>query len=227
MIKNLFLTLFAASCTLSYAQVQDIGAINNVLGVSYREGRVQSGTSGKSLLYDDILGTPYHDKIFREAKVAENFKNAFVRYNAFKDEVEFMANEKISVIPKEERFGRINILFTNEVLVLDNLDGNENRYYFELVKGNYSLYKKTETKYIESKQASNSYAKDKPASFSKQPTVFYIKTEGKIIQNPKNQKDILYNVSGKQPELSDFFKNNKINFKKEEDMVKLVQFLNS
>lgn len=225
-MKKIFLALFALSYSFTDAQVHQTGNINNVLGVSYREGRVQSGTEGKSILYDEIQGSPYADKTFKEAKIAENYDNAFVRYNSFKDEIEYIDGENIKVVPKDEAFHRVEILFTKEVLVYTNLGDEANGYYFEVVGGNTLLFKKVETKYIESKKASNSYGNDKPATFRTSPEVYYIKTNGKILKDPKKEKQIIEMFPDKKEALNTFFKQNKINFNKEVDLVRLVKFLN-
>lgn len=224
-MKKIFFIAFSFVSFLAYSQNQQYG-INDVLGVSFTEGRVQTGTSGKSLLYDQISGSPYIDKDFKEAKIAENYKNILVRYNSYKDQIEYKDGEKIMLIPKQEQFNRIEILSPKQTIVYRSIVGEEDGYYFLSVEDKIALYKKVATKFSESKKAQNSYASDKPASFSLLSPDFFIVLDGKTLKNPKKEKQIIELFPAKKDALNDYFKQNSTNFKNEGDLIRLVKFLN-
>ncbi|MDH6252097.1 hypothetical protein M2347_001824 [Chryseobacterium sp. H1D6B] len=187
--------------------------------------KVNSAEAGRALTYDEILGSPYLTKNFSLAKLADNYEKAPVRYNSFKDEVEFQKDGKTQVLPNTAQFSRIEILSPKQTIVLIDTNGLEG-YFFELVNGKNSLYKKIKTNFIDIVPAQNSYATEKAATFKTLDPVYYIKTDKGIIKNPKNQKDIIEQLPERKEDLTTFFKANKIKFSKEEDLIKLVNFLN-
>lgn len=200
-------------------------SINN-LGGDHAVFNVKSENSGRSLKYDEIIGSPYLDKNFRDASVAKDYEKTSIRYNSYLDEIEFQKDSKPLVLPKEEKFSKIELTLPKETLVLLETDDNLKGYFFELVNGKISLYKKIKTKFIDALPAANSYASDRAASFKLLDPVYYIKTERSYIKKPKNQKEIIESFPDKKEALISFFKENKIKFDKEEDLKKTVIFLN-
>ncbi|MDF2932533.1 MAG: hypothetical protein K0R36_1864 [Chryseobacterium sp.] len=200
-------------------------SINN-LGGDHAVFNVKSENSGRSLKYDEIIGSPYLDKNFRDASVAKDYEKTAIRYNSYLDEIEFQKEGKPLVLPKDEKFSRIELTLPKETLVLLETDDNLKGYFFELVNGKISLYKKIKTKFIDALPAANSYASDRAASFKLLDPVYYIKTEKGYIKKPKNQKEIIESFPDKKEVLTSFFKENKVKFDKEEDLKKLVIFLN-
>ncbi|MFY1045260.1 hypothetical protein [Chryseobacterium sp. GP-SGM7] len=199
----------------------------NSLGGDHAVFGVKSENSGKSLKYDEIIGSPYLDKGFRDATVAKDYEKTAVRYNSYLDEIEFQKDGKPLVLPKEVKFYRIELYSPKETIVFLETNDNLKGYFFEIVNhNNISLYKKIRTKFIDAIPAANSYASDKAASFKLLDPVYYLKTEKGFIKNPRNKKEIIDQFPEKKDSLEVFFKENKIKFDKEEDLKKLVTFLN-
>lgn len=227
-MKKIVVTItFLAAYNLVLSQ--ETLSINQVTGDHAVFDGVKS--QGKSLTYDEIQGSPYHDKNFYKAKVSDNHEEVSVRYNNFRDEIEFQKESKILVLPKENTFSRIEIKSPKQTFILlntnDDLNDDLNGYFIELINGKYSLYKKEKIIFKDAVPAANSYASGKPASFKKLPSAYYIRTEhGTFIKKPKNQKDIIVQFPDKKERLNDFIKSNKIKFDKDEDLIKLVNFLN-
>lgn len=215
------LILFAIN---QFAIAQQTLSINQITGDHSVFSGIKS-TTGKTLNYDEIQGTPYFDNKFSEAKVAENYENTSVRYNSYKDEIEFQKGNIIQVLPKDSKFARIEIISSKHTIVLLDNEKDSNGYFFELVNGKNSLYKKLATKFIDIVPAANSYAAERPASFRKLDPIFYLKTEKGIIKI-KNQKSIIEGIPNSKDKLETFTKSNKIKFDKEEDLIKLINFLN-
>lgn len=200
-------------------------SVNN-LGGDHAVFGVKSENSGRSLKYDEIIGSPYLDKNFRDASVAKDYEKTSIRYNSYLDEIEFQKDLKPLVLPKEEQFSRIELTSPKETIVLLKTDDNSKGYFFEIVNDKISLYKKIKTKFVDAIPAANSYATDKAASFKLLDPIYYIKTENGFIKNPKNKKEIIEQLPEKKEVLNTFFSHNKIKFDKEEDLKKLVIFLN-
>jgi hypothetical protein len=200
-------------------------SVNQVTGDQSVFSGIKS-TAGKNLTYDEIQGTPYLDKVFYKAKVAASYEEVPIRYNSYKDEIEFQKDGKTLVLPKDNKFARIEIKSPKQIFVLLDTKDDSSGYFIELANGKNSLYKKIKTIFRDAVPASNSYASDKPAQFKIQEPVYYIKTESIFIKKPKNQKEILEQFPDKKEILNTFFKSNKIKFDKDDDLIKLVNFLN-
>lgn len=194
----------------------------------YGTGLVPSNNSvigskkSDKLTYDEIEGSAYFDKQFSMASVSTSYEDVLVRYNIYKDEVEFKKNEEIMVLPKTDTFSKIVFKNSKNVLVLLDSTG----YYFEIVKGKYALYKKLKTKFIDFVPAPTPYQTDQPAKFRNMEPAYYIKTNDRLIGNFKSTKDLASQLPDKKDALNSFLKSNKIKVDKEEDLIKLVNFLN-
>lgn len=216
----IFISLF--SLTVIYGQVLT-GTLPTEMNIY---NKVNSKNSSKELNYDEIKGTPFPNKQFVAAKFKDNFETAPARYNSFNDNIEYKKNDEIFVLPDTEDFSRVTYIDTKETLVNLKTGDELSGYFYEIVNGKNSLYKKIKTKYIDATPAKTTYDSDKPASFKTLSPVYYIKTDKGFIKKPKNQKEILEQFPDKKEALNTFFKENKIKFDKEEDLKKLVNFLN-
>ena len=189
--------------------------------------KVNSPNAGKNISYSDIQGSPYYGKGFSVATFSGSSETAPARYNSYRDEIEFTKEDKTFVLPKNDKFSIITFTNTKDKLVRLETSDDLSGYFFELVDGKFGLYKKIRTKFIDAVVAANSYATDRPAVFKSVDPIFYIKIENNnFIKKPKNQKDIIQQFQNRKEELTSFFKENKIKFDKEEDLKKLVTFLN-
>lgn len=223
MKKSILSIVLYSIFNVTYAQ--QVRMTNEIFGDNATFGGIKSST-GKVLNYGDILGSPYLNKEFSNAKTAANNEQVLVRYNSYSDQVEFKKNEDVQVLPKSSEFSRIEISNPKQVIVLLDTSDELSGYFFELANGKNILYKKIKTNFIDFVPATNGYVNDKPATFKTLAPVYYIKTENSLIKKPKNQKDIISQFPDKKDSLTTFFKSNKIKFDKEGDLTKLVNFLN-
>ncbi|MGX5685035.1 hypothetical protein ACWKWW_10745 [Chryseobacterium cucumeris] len=224
-MKKIVLTVLAIA-SFSFSFAQNTLSVNGATGAQSVFDGINS-TTGKTFKYDEIVGdSPYIGKEFSDAKIAVNYEQVSIRYNSYTDEIEFKKNGNVQVLPKTTDFSRIEVLSPKQILVLLDTSDDLNGYFFELISGKNTLYKKIKTKFTDVVPAANSYASEKPANFRKLPPVYYIKTQNGFIKKPKNQKDIINQFPDKKDSLTSFFKSNKIKFDKDEDLVKLVTFLN-
>lgn len=234
-MKKVIISTLLVSFSISYAQNLTPGNYQasysstlsvNDLGGDHAVFRVNSENSGRSLTYDEIIGSPYHTTDFHLAKIADNYEKAPVRYNSYLDEIEFQKDGKPLVLPKEEKFSRIEIVSPKSTIVLKETKDELSGYFFELVNGSNKLYKKVRTKFNDVVPAANSYASDKAAFFRTLDPVYYIQTTKGLIRKTKKEKDILLFFPDKKDSIEAFFKSNSIKLNKEEDLIKLVNFLN-
>lgn len=234
-MRKVIIGTFLVASSIIYAQNLTPGSYQsaysstlsvNSLGGDHAVFGVKSENSGRSLKYDEVAGSPYYSAEFHPAKVAENFDKVPVRYNSYKDEIEFQKEGKPWVLPKEEQYSRIEVSSPKNTLVLLQTNDELSGYFFEITNGQNKLYKKVKTKFNDAVPAANSYATDKAAFFKTLDPVYYIKTEKGFIKKPKKLKDILELYPAKKESFETFVKSNNIKFNKEEDLIKLVNFMN-
>ncbi len=225
-MRNILVTSLFLVCMKAHSQ--NTLTTNNMLPTDINVfTQINSKSSGRTIKYDEIKGSPYVKLTFTLAKFGDNYENAPARYNSYTDEIEYQKNGEIYLLPKKTDIKKIQFINTKDILT--NLETNDefSGYFFEIVDGKYSLYKKIKTKFIDIVPARNSYDTDKPAEFRTFAPLYYIKTENGFIKGPKNQKQVLNAISDKKDSLEKFFKENKIKFDQEEDLKKLVLFLNN
>ncbi|WP_299181921.1 hypothetical protein [uncultured Chryseobacterium sp.] len=228
-MKKITTSFLFALCIFVNGQA-NFSLSNNGLGLPQDNAilhKVNSPNAGISISYSDIQGTPYYGKGLSVATFSGTDETAPARYNAYKDEIEFIKDDKTFVLPKNDKLSVITFTTTKETLVYLNTSDDLSGYFFEVVDGKHSLYKKVKIKFIDAVIATNSYATDRPASFKSTAPIYYIRIDNSnFIKNPKNHKDILQAFPDKKENISAFLKENKIKVDKEEDLKKLVKFLN-
>lgn len=224
-MKKILLSLFTVACSFSFAQGNMVLSKSDMLEGSIFQYMVNSA-KGRSLKYDEISGSPYANQNFSKAKIADDYESIHVRYNSYTDNVEFKKDEVVMILPRESKFSKIEVLSPKQTLVLLETDDELSGYFYELVNGKTSLYKKIKTKFFDTVPATSSYGSDKPANFQTLNPIYYLKTQNGYIKKPRNQKEIIAQFPDKKDSLNTFFKQNKIKFDQEEDLKKLVVFLN-
>ncbi|WP_209389508.1 hypothetical protein [Chryseobacterium sp. RR2-3-20] len=226
-MKIIVLSILLISSNICFAQNGMILSNRDFAEGSTFSGLVSSKNSGRSLNYDEVVGSPYSNTNFSLAKISDNYEKIPVRYNSYKDQVEFEKDGKIMVLPKDSKFARIEITSPKQTLVLLKTADNQDEYFFEIVNGKYaSLYKKIQTKFTDVIPASNTYSSDKPATFRAQDPVYYLKNSDGSVKKVKNSKEIIEQFPAKKEQLNIFFKENKIKFQNEEDVKKIAKILN-
>lgn len=177
-----------------------------------------------------IEGSPYFTTTFLPATVTGYEGMFLLRYNAYKDEMEFQSEGKILFVIKSDS---MEVNFTNSnkkyKYVLYNSDkGNVKGFLVTISTGKkVSLFKREKVKLIPKVEAANSYASEVPAHYEFQRETFFIKKEDGIVIFPKNKKELIKMFPDKESQIVDFLKNNSVSFSKESDLVTLVTFLNS
>ncbi|SDR67191.1 hypothetical protein SAMN04515667_0186 [Formosa sp. Hel1_31_208] len=181
-------------------------------------------------------GSPYLVEDFSPAKISIGNNMIYnVRYNAFNDEFEVKIDEDniqslnkdvdkltITMINGNETFGAIN--YTDEKTGL-----NRGYFLFLTPENNTSkLYIKKAKKYIEAKPAVTGYDKDKPAEFRNVNDTYFISVNnGYAMELPRKKKELANLVPGKSKEILNFIKTNKIKTSNQQDLIKLVNFMNT
>ncbi len=180
-----------------------------------------------------IEGTPYLNNNFTFVKVENVEENSKMRYNIFKDEFEFISVKNDTLIlDKNENFKNLNFVSTNtNYKLLNYLNQNDKFYYGYLIdihqKNNFGLYKKENTALTDEKIAKTTLEQNKLAKYYKTNDDYFIKNNDKISEFPSNKKRLIKIFPEKKEVIEAFLKENKIEFSKDSDKIKIINFLAS
>lgn len=187
------------------------------------------------ILNDDTVGSPY---LFDEFKIGSIYiydeisvSNIAIKYNAYNDV--FYIKPKLNS-PKEEAQGVTKSqglkikLGPKTFISLPSMNNRLELQYYELLadgeKG--KLLKKNGKIYKEKIEATTSLTKDVPATFKDQIIYYFQHANGDYSELPTSKKKLLAVFEKDKKSLSDHIKKNKLNIKKERDLIKLFKFYN-
>lgn len=185
-----------------------------------------------SNLKTKIVGSPYTQKMFAQAKVGSIDQKTFMRYNVFNDEFEFISNQKDTLIlDKIDDFGTIVFPETNKKFQLVTYTNSKNKLfygYLQNLKENngFAIFKKENIQFVEGKIAKTSMEVNMPAKFVKSGDTFYLKNKEKgTSEFPENKKGLVKLFPDKKEVIESFLKENKIDFDSESDLMKVIDFI--
>jgi hypothetical protein len=177
------------------------------------------------------LGSPYFLETFSNVKVENINLNAKMRYNVFNDEFEFISTKNDTLIlDKLEDFKDLIFVATNTKFKLINYLNLDNKIQYGYLidiyqKNDFGLFKKDNILLTEEKIAKTSLEQSSPAKYNKSNPIYFLKTIDKIVEFPSNKKRLIKNFPDKKEQIEAFLKENKIDFDKEIDRIKIIDFL--
>ncbi|WP_074408049.1 hypothetical protein [Aquimarina megaterium] len=176
---------------------------------------------------ESITGSKYHEEEYMIAEVYLDNKKIHkcaVRYDAYSDEIEVAANDKKYVLSKGE--GIKTILKDYEY---QRLDQKGNTGYFIIFNKNKetSLVLKAKKKIKEAVEPKSGFGNYVPPSFIKDYKYFIKNRAGDLTRIKLKKKDVLGVLKDKKEELEKFAASKKLKFKKESDLVKIINYYNT
>lgn len=208
-MKKIFIISSIVISTVYYGQTM-INSMNDFYTTAMNNGTINNST------VENISGSPYLTNDYLVTKIGNLDNSISARYNIYKDEIEFKNNDKIFLVPKTDSYSKISFSNgTNLILV------NNNYYVITYQQGNNMILKKEKIKYNPPMEARSSYQDPKLASYTKSNSQFFILSNGNIIEITKEELIKLY----PEKDIKSFLSKNKINFKNENDFIKLGQFI--
>lgn len=238
MKNQLLLGCFLFFTCLSYAQVSPITKIEIPRGTRVESTEIIDGVathnySSKSTI--PINGSPFLNENFT-AGVLELYDGSksgevLLRYNISKDLFEILRNEDTLTLVRP--FAVKYIYFNDEVFIFDPKlrEDTERIYngYFQLrVDGKLSLYIKRRKELSFDSFAQNYKGGSGTKEYYYIDKVSYVgKTKKGKAFLLNSSKKLLKNLHDYKAEVKTFIKVNKIKFKKEEDIVKVIEYYNS
>lgn len=205
-----FLTLNVFSQQATMNSVQDLGLIQ--------------GSDNE--LPANLKNDQYFSIDFEKASVNSIKEPAYLRYNLYKDEMEFLKSNKIYFLRKSTG-SKIDFVNANKSYGVFNL--NNKLQYFRVIKQDkVSLLVKEKIRFIQAKPAATSYDTDKPAKFDREDDQYYLSFDGKnTIEIPRRKNDF-YDLFGKDGStVKNYMKKNRLRHKSIEDLEKTISFYNT
>lgn len=181
------------------------------------------------LTENDIEGSAYLDDHFVLGDIItyENviYKDIPLRYNIYNDQMEFQISLDIILsisnpeILKEIQFG-------DQVFIYCEINDAKGGYFSLKQSGNIQLLSKYNIDFLKAELPAP-FKEAKPPSFRSKPNTFFIKIdEGYPVQISK-KKNLVLIFGSLNDEIQKFIKKEKINLKRENDLIELVQFANN
>ena len=220
-VKRIYcISLFLCLWIEAFSQLSNPNVINHTNELAVREVKF-------TLNYRDVEGSPYYtgDFVKGVAYLKDgNFASVPLRYDIFRDEIEFLKENKIYWLKKSD------ILYVRcgtDILVLANAisDTSQLGYFFLRSTGKNKLLCKKTIGYSP-EVPPKGYSETVPARFKQENDEFFIQVEGKPIQKVKSSKDLSAIFADNKSAL-DYIKKEKIRATKFNDLQKLFNYLNS
>lgn len=219
------------------------GQTNKTAGYSYNENfalkslddffilQRNNGEAPKNYLsVKNVKGSPYlFDEFVKGAVIIENFKFTDIplRYNIYNDEIEYKKGESILAIANGHDIRRViidNVVFGYYAFTVKNVN---NFGYFQLLSdGRAKVLKKYSVSY-QMPKAAQAYTVATPPQFVRLGTKLFVKIGNAPAQQYANAKKLLTAFGDKKSVMAKYFKEEKLNIKRDEDLIKCINYYNS
>lgn len=247
-MKKTILSLFSLLFIGSFANAQFSGQVATNMGgggasqggaagaIAMLLGPINEASQKRSFNLDDFQGSPYTNNSFAPAQLYykdENMGTIFYRYNALNEEVEVKQSIDEKGIRALGRDKNIVLVKSGDPMsfhtFVDKGGSTLNGYLTQLVEGeNFDLYRRIRVKYTEGQKAQNSFVKAVPAKFS-QFTEYFVQKKGvNRIDEIATKKGKILKIAGSENKdaLKSYIKENDLDVKEEQDLIKVFEFLN-
>lgn len=152
-----------------------------------------------------------------------------IRYNTYREEMEFMIEDKLYFLDKNENCElKINNITYKYFVNYDNK--NNDGYLIILNKSKdskYILYKKEKVKFVPAYFPGSSYAEEKPPKYVVDKSKYFIKMQNTLTAFPEKKSVLLKLFPNNKEAIELFLKENKIKFNEDSSLQLLINFLNT
>lgn len=220
--KLLFLFLLV-SLQSAWSQVNPLPVSNSYSYITMSPSTLDDSSN-------KIEGSQYIDQTFYSSTFScISEATPPIRYNTYKDEMEFMVDEKLYYLDKNENCElTINNVTYKYFTNYDNKDGNGYLVVLNKSKDSkYILYKKEKVKYVPAYTPGSSYAEEKPPKYVIDKSKYFIKIESSLTAFPEKKSELLKLFPNSKEAIELFLKENKIKFNEDSSLLILINFLNT
>lgn len=207
----------------SYGAGQNLGAIDTATEVGF----------GSKIMVEKVraIGSPYIHDDYQPVRIT-NYENHiyYCRYNAHSGEMEVkLAQNNIIALNNnmlfEIEFTRTGKTYKTYSYTDENGLGQRGFLAVAHEDENFSLLKKEEIQYQNATESYSSYNSNKPAKYRRKADVYFLLVGEKITVLPNNERKILKTFESHKKKIKSFIKTNKLNPKKESDLIKIGEYI--
>ena len=176
-------------------------------------------------------GSPYSSETFINGDVytfGGMYKDVPLRYNVYKNNVEFKKNNQIYILDPSVQINKI--IIDKDTLVVQKYPfrGAVKLGFLSLLdSGKVLLLSKSVVSYRQAQPPKPLEPEGKPARYSTLPDIYYLKIGEGEANEITNLKTLIQRFPDKHNELNEFADREKISTRKKEDLIKLVRYYNS
>ena len=219
---QIFATLFLALPNVTSGQVFGFSTPG---GSNYEMVFILGQKLEDSREFERITPKMYLTPNYLAAKVDNIVETIFLKYNIYKDEMEFSKNGQVLFLKKQN--GRI-ITFQNLNQKYEIFKFEDKLAHFMVHNdGKNQLLPRKIVKFQKEKLAKNSYQVDKPADFKRQKDVFYLKFDNVIKEISWSKRNFYAVFGGQAKSVKKFIKTKNLNIKNIEVLEQIMQHLNT
>jgi hypothetical protein len=221
-IRGLFVTLFLLAAGMTTAQPYDIFLDN----YHFME-KIPGGKTSNTMKYDNINGSPYLDREFKEGILFLNDTLAAklpVRFNIYTNEIEYQIDG--TVYTPGDRAAIRKAMMGKSVLVWSHIIAHGS-YVEQLVTGKSSLYMKRSVLFKPEEPPKPIVGTATPAEFVRDFDSYFFELSGSIPIEIKNMKGLVELLSDKKAEMQRFIKDEKLRRMSKENLVRVITYYNT
>jgi len=214
------LTLFSIVDTNAQVYFQSDAGGANMLSFSKRDDFSKS----------NITGEMYIDEKYSSAKVNGGTESFMIRFNPYNNTMEYNKDKQELVLNKSQN---TLIEFVNgsiyKLVSYKNKKSSMAEDYMKVIFDDEKIafYKLERVELKAATVANNSYEQSSPAEYRRAKDEYFMKLGENTFVAPTKSKDIIKLFPGKEKELKEYFKSNKVNFTDDADLIKLGRYLTS
>lgn len=178
-------------------------------------------------------GSPYINEDFSPVRISLSKDQLFAaRYNAYTNEMEVQINDDKTIALDNSIDIKVTFTTTNKTYKTENYitdKGIAKRdFLVSLIENEkYSLLKEERINFYEKVEAPSSYQKAKPARFERASSYYYIKINNEVTFLPQKKNDFLKAFPKQASKLKSYLKSNKLNPKNEDELIEIIEYLNT
>jgi hypothetical protein len=225
MMKRIFILILLFTGSLLNAQILDQNMMNLMDEVD--RNKLLRGEN----TITDYEGSPYLSGEFLNGSIELNdertFKDIPLRYNIFNDNFEVLYEGKEYGLERSARFRQFKIDGRVFMYKAYHLVKNKaiNGYLEVLAEGEYTLFCKHNVTFVKAKAAA-AYKEAVPATFKRLVPDYLMQDDTGNIVRINSSKDIIEAFPEAEALLKEYSPKGKIKLRREEDFVKLIDFMN-
>lgn len=221
-----------ATLSTGYGQITGAqSSINDVVDPAQTNSDLRYGSR-----FNGVAGTPYLFDHWTAGHIVISaggrIEKVMVKYDAYSDELNFQTPEGKGFVLNKEKVTSFGITDPGNNLVMTfkkfKVDGFKGKSYCQVIyEGKkVSMVNKINIYITEKNTASGSYNNSKadPQKFKRVNNYFLLKGDKQSVKVNKNKKSMLSALKDQEAKLRSFVKSEKIDFKSDSDLIKLVQY---